>query len=375
MKLGKEITSSALSSAVAQDTQRSAHDFAHGRHLAADGTWLFVQDSHPDSTYYLGYGTFDAQHASISPDGSHVAWTTTQMIYVENVEDAQDSVRISPPATEAFARSAFIDSNHLIAIDYSGGLHLIDWQKGEELASLDTGGGSREFEIDQSRKLVRGVLQNSGSWLVEYDEGVLKGPYVVQDRGYRGGFLDGGNALWSIDGNSRYHAYTLDELRAGLSAGQLNEQLPPMTGSPLAIDAAGRRLYVEPRGLAAIMKIRDEQEQELQSLELPWTPLQTSVSPDGKKLALVSSDGAVLEVFNSKTGNSMWSMSVAQGIRYIAWSQDSQRIALASQVGAVVAKATSGEQLRVTCAPRFERRSTPPISSVSFMQAQNLCER
>ena len=272
-----------------QDTQRSANDFARGVHLAADGTWLFVQDVKRASHHYLGYSAFDPQYASITPDSTRVAWSTGPMIFVESLDDSSQSVRITAPPTEAYFRAAFVDDDHLVAIDYSGGLHLIDWRKGKELASVDTGGGVREFEVDQDRKLIRGVRQNGGSWVCEMGTNGFKGPYLIQDQGFRSGFLAGEDAVWTLDAQVRYHSYTLAQLRAGLSSKQLQAEGPAMTGpAPMASDARGQRYFVEAQNNSAVLKVKGADDKEVRTMEIPWTPMQTHVSPDGSKLAFVT---------------------------------------------------------------------------------------
>jgi hypothetical protein len=176
VQVGPEFKTLPLQASVANDPQRSAHAFAQGVHLAADGTWLFVQKPLEGKHHYLGYTAFDPQYASISPDAERVAWTNNAMIYVESTKDDSKSLRITAAPTEAYYRAAFIDDAHLVAVDYSGGLHLIDWKKGEEVSAIDTGGSIREFEVDQERKLIRGIRQNGGSWVSELTDKGLVGP-------------------------------------------------------------------------------------------------------------------------------------------------------------------------------------------------------
>jgi len=376
VNLGTTLSSTPLASPVANDTQHSASDVAGGVRLAADGTWLYVQDVAKKSHRYLGYGAFDPQFSSISPNGERVAWSTGAMVFVESVHDDSKSIRITAPPTEAYFRAAFIDDTNLVAVDYSGGLHLIDWAEGREVSSLDTGGPVRELEVDQERKLVRGIRQNGGSWLVELGKEGLVGPYLVQDLGYRSGFLQGENALWTIDPKNTLREYSLGDIRSGLSAKNLAAKGEPLANRlPLAIDEEGRRYVVRSQGQGAILSVSGASDSDKSEIELSATPAQLHPSPDGTMLALVSANSSTVEVILREGGRSLWSRSFQQGIRQLSWSVDSKSVAVASQVGAIVQSADTGKALRVGCGPWFESRETPPPSTVSFMQVQNLCER
>jgi sugar lactone lactonase YvrE len=376
VQVGEDFKTLPLQSVVANDPQRSAHAFADGVHLAADGTWLFVQKPLEGKHHYLGYTAFDPQFASISPDSKRVAWTNNAMIYVESTTDDSKSLRIAAAPTEAYYRAAFIDDEHLVAVDYSGGLHLVDWKKGNEVSAMDTGGSIREFEVDQERKLIRGIRQNGGSWVCEFGKRGLVGPYLIRDNGFRSGFLGGDKALWTIDAMNRYHSYSLDELRAGLSPKDLEANAQPLTnGAPMTIDKQGNRYSIRPTGAVNNLVIKNEDSDKEQSINLPWVPLRVLPSPDGNMIALLASNGGIVKVYERSSGKSLWSVSFVQGVRELTWSQDSRSLAVASQVGAVVYNGSTGEEIRLGCGHWFEKRATPPPSTASFMQVQNLCER
>jgi sugar lactone lactonase YvrE len=376
VQLGETLKTLPLQAVVANDPQRSAHAFAEGLHLAADGTWLYVQDPIEGKHHYLGYTAFDPQYASISPSSEQVAWTNNAMIYVESIDDDTKSLRITAAPSEAYYRAAFIDDEHLVAIDYSGGLHLVDWTNGKEIGELDTGGSVREFEVDQERKLIRGIRQNGGSWVVEFGDKGLAGPYLIRDNGFRSGFLKGDLAVWTIDSANRYHSYRLDALRKGLSPKDLEANATKLSsGAPVAIDSAGTQYLIRNSSGTSKLSYTLEGATKAQLIELPWTPLRTMVSPDVSKIALVSSNGGIVSVYDRSTGKSLWSVSFVQGVRDINWSKDSQNLAVASQIGAVVYAADSGKELRLGCGHWFEKRSTPPPSTASFLQVLNLCER
>jgi sugar lactone lactonase YvrE len=376
VQLGETLKTLPLQAVVANDPQRSAHAFAEGTHLAADGTWLYVQDPIEGKHHYLGYTAFDPQYASISPSSERVAWTNNAMIYVESIEENSKSLRITAAPSEAYYRAAFIDDKHLVAIDYAGGLHLVDWTSGKEIGALDTGGSVREFEVDQDRKLIRGIRQNGGSWVCELGDKGLVGPYLIRDNGFRAGFLKGDLAVWTIDSANRYHSYRLDALRKGLSPKDLEADATKLnSGAPVAIDAEGTQYRVKTSGGTSKLsyKLKDSGKEKV--IELPWTPLRTLVSPDVSKIALISSNGGIVSVYERSTGKVNWSVSFVQGVRDINWSKDSKNLAVASQIGAVVYDADSGKELRLGCGHWFEKRSTPPPSTASFLQVLNLCER
>jgi WD40 repeat protein len=174
---------------------------------------------------------------------------------------------------------------------------------------------------------------------------------------------------------NRYHSYGLAELRAGLSPKDLEDSAVALkNGAPMAIDKLGYRYTIRPTGSVNRLVINKEGGKE-KTINLPWVPLRVLPSPDGSLIALVSSNGGIVKVYERSTGNSLWSVSFVQGVREFSWSQDSKSLAVASQVGAVVYEGASGEEIRMGCGHWFEKRPTPPPSTASFMQVQNLCER
>ncbi len=376
VSLGEEPTSAALPSSVANDSLRSANDVANGVRLAADGTWLFVQDLNAKTHHYLGYGAFDPQYASISPNGEWVSWSTGAMVFVESIKDDSKSTRITAPPAEAYFRAGFVDDKHLVTVDYSGGVHLIDWASGKQIGSLDAGGPIREFAIDQKRKLIRGVRQNGGTWIAEFGASGLMGPYLIQDGGYRSGFLDGEQGLWSIDASNHLRTYSLREIRKGLSTAQLKKKgLDVSNKQPTVIDAKGNHYILQAVNRGAKLTIVAQGTGKERELKLGATPSRIAPSPDGTKLALISSSFATVEVVSATDAKSLWSRSFVQGVRHVTWSADSSHLAVASQVGAMVQDGATGTPVRLGCAPWFEKRETPPASTVSFLQVQNLCER
>ena len=376
VQLATKLKTRPLQAVVANDPQRSAHAFAEDTHLAADGTWLYVQDPIEGKHHYLGYTAFDPQFASISPGGERVAWTNNAMIYVESINDESKSLRITAPPTEAYFRAAFIDDKHLVAIDYSGGLHLVDWASGKEVASLDTGGSVREFEVDQERKLIRGIRQNGGSWVSEVKGTSFAGPYLIRDNGFRSGFLRGTAAVWTIDSANRYHSYKLDALRKGLSPKDIENDTVAFSGTaPVTIDSHGIQYLLQTAGGTSSLSYYERGDKNTKTINLPWSPIRTQVSPDSKMIAFISSNGGIVSVYDKDTQKALWSVSFVQGVRDISWSRDSASLAVASQIGAVVYEAANGKERRLGCAHWFEKRGTPPASTASFLQVPNLCER
>ena len=375
VSLGGEPANVAIPSPVANDSQRSANDVANGVRLAADGTWLFVQDVAAKTHHYLGYSAFDPQYSSISPNGQRVAWSTGAMVFVESIANDAKSTRITAPPTEAYSRAGFVDDKHLVTVDYSGGLHLIDWSSGNEVASLDTGGPIREFEIDQKRMLIRGVRQNGGTWIAEVKDSTLLGPHLIQDAGYRSGFLDGDKGVWSIDGKNMLRTYEIGKIRSGLSSSELTKNgVDVSRKAPLVIDTKGNHYSLQSESGGAKLTI-SRPGADTRVLQLAATPVKIFPSPDGTKLALLSSTSATIEVVSGKDATPLWSSSFLQGVRHLSWSADSAHLAVAAQVGALVQEGDTGAQVRIGCGPWFEKRVSPPPSTVSFLQVQNLCER
>ncbi len=373
VQLGSEQGARALSSSVANDVTSSASDVAQHTRLVADGTWLFVQDLQEARHHYLGFAQFDPHFTSISPSGEYVAWSNGAVVFVEHLKGATAPARIAAAPTEAYFRGGFVGEEHLVTVDYAGGLHLINWRSGEHLASLGTGGPVRDFETNATSRVVRGSGRNGGSWVAEVGESGFSGLHINPDGGQKSGFLAGGSSFWSVSAKDRYYSYSLGELRKGRVASKSSEGVELAGKSPLAVGDDGTHYVLQSEGTGAKLLIGPAGAKHPKELRLDATPLAVTPSPDGSKLALITQ--GTVEVLRADDGVVLWSSAHGHRVQHLSWSKDSSQIAIAAKIGATVHSAEDGRRILADCGPWFEKRSSPPASTLSFLEQPNVCER
>src|SRR5262249_1201105 len=135
----------------------ATHAFAAGRHVAAFGTWLMIEDDLARVRHYLGEFETDPRSGTISPDGKHTAWMAQDGTRTADSVDEPDPAghKVEVPNAFSWMWAKFVDDAHLIVMDGFGTVRVVDWKNDKVLATLDSGGSPVQLEVDPSSRLVR----------------------------------------------------------------------------------------------------------------------------------------------------------------------------------------------------------------------------
>ena len=358
----------------------SPQAFASGVRVAGYGTWLYVQNDREH--LYLGYDRFEALSGAISPGNKWAAWVSNgNGIYIRGLAGGAPKRVLIPNRDQntIAQRAMFLDDDHLLVIDSTGSLRLLDWRTGEELAATDTGSG--DAELDATRGLLRVTRPGGQTWLyrVSLKDG-LEGPFIAGDGAPRGGILAGtrGEVLWTLDNNNKLRTYTLAELQRGLSRKVVDARGVVLEhGAPSAVDRGGRFYLFQNDGKTnGVKRYRGPKRTDLDAAyELPitvgWSLVQPS--PKADRVALLRGDG-VVSVYRSTGGKAEWTRAFVAALYGATWSDDGSMIAVSGHLGAAVIDAKTGSPVDVTCGPWFEVRRTAPSNAFGVLQQPSICE-
>jgi hypothetical protein len=353
--------------------------FARGVRAAGVGNWLYVETVGRDKLY-LGYDRFEAIAGTISPKKNWAAWVSNMNgVYIRAL-GKERPVRVHIPnkdsSTQVF-RAMFIDEEHLLLIDSTGGMRMVAWATGEEVAATDLGGGFMDTEIDPRRGLLRATRPGGQTWVYQVSAGKgLVGPLIVGDGGIRSGFLDGGDALWTLDGQNRYRTYKLAELKRGLGRKDVIDRGVILEhASPVAIDRSGRfYIFFNDGRKTQVQRFSGHKRTDAQdAFTLSPTGFAT-VFPGESGRVLVGRQDGVVSMFAAPGGKSSWSRAFLANLYGASYSQDGTLVAVSGHLGAAVLDVSTGKPVDLTCGPWFEVRRTAPSNAFGVLQQANLCE-
>ncbi len=361
--------------------------YAGSVRVAPSTTWLAVHELERDEMTYLGYDSISVTHAGISSEGDRVAWALGDRILVETIADNQ-AVQVPQPQPMGVRFVEFVDADHLVTLDWSGGAQVIDWRDGEVRSSADIGhnvsmaqlvrreGGEAVMVVRTglwANPLVMELLPNQqiGERHLIYGSTNWVGVISPSDRP----FEDWG--VWTVDGSGSLRRFTLALLREGMDTKQMlgpGETLGEGIPEQMIMDVDGRRWWIRTEGVRP--RLHRSKGSQDDSLLLPsGFVAMMQASPDGRRIAIVQQrdPGQVVTVYDTDSLQPLWAQPVST-VNGLGWSDDDGELAVAAQfAGGVVFDVGSGEVATSRCGLGFKVVHTPPFAGGFFNQL-SVCE-
>jgi hypothetical protein len=343
---------------------------------AGYGTWLYVQEATGANERYLGYETFRPGAVAFSPKGDWLAWGYDRAeVYIEPFFGPDRTpTRLESDVQDRMRFLFFVDEHHVLGVDTSNTILLVDWTRGEVVAesSVTWGLSDVQFEPDTRVLLLDGA--HLGKRIVEVDtKGGFSGQYILPDDARRSGLFSkgagGGAVLWTFGNDTKLRTYTLAELRRGLTQDEVlqkGEFQPP--GNLLAIDRLGNR-YVSASGRISVSRGVNTK-----TIELPTETIMPSF--DGKMMLAMQGDrdGVRVTAYDTAKLEEKWTHHVSTFPNSAAWTRDGSYVALASDAGGVVLDAKTGKPIGHRCGLDFEKKGAPPPDAFNQTGLRSMCE-
>jgi WD40 repeat protein len=364
--------------------QGRAQRVRSGRQVMGYGAWLYVQDVDAGAHRFLGYDTVQAQSVALSPDDSHVAWGfLLGSVLVESFDGEEAPVTLELEARNATPwKLRFIDDAHLLVVDGIGNIELYRWRQRQVVARAGFIGSMRNLDFDASTGLVAVDRHFNDLRVFHVADGKLEGPWLVNDGATRFGLLRASSSsdpvLWTLDGSSKLRHYTRDQLERGLSNEEvedLAESLKQGQPVPLALGRDGRQYGA--RYEAGNYELFVDLGDKLHAIKAPTQNITAMhVAPDGETVAAVSTGtNSSVTLLDAQTLETKWTFGGGGFVTDLVWSPDGKFLGLATQTGAVVLDAGTGEIASKRCGLGFQVVHAPPSTAFSTINQRAVCER
>ncbi len=350
---------------------------SNGWRLGVGGTAVGPADTSllviaPDGrTRYVGHRFAAPSQASLAPSGEVVAWHTTEAVVVERVDRRWRRVIRWPAGT--VAQASLIDDDHLLVALAGGALQLVAL-RGQASPGPDSSIDAAQLVLDEVSSLAGASFEFEGStrlvavglggaaalWRVSAD-GRTFGPRMLVPEAQV--FLlhaDTGHALAAVAGKS-VRRYTLDELRAGVTAEQAKDGRVELTAMPRIdrIDRRGRALHLTWRATPTpghrVVIFADAAG--VMSETALGNAATLEPSPRGDRL--LTFDSSNTTELRDLAGVSRWRLPTPStpGLR---WSGDGRHVVITAGGGGLVVDAETGQIELRGCGWMFGAHATPP---------------
>jgi hypothetical protein len=356
--------------------------FGAGLRVAPASNWLAVHDVARDDLVYLGYEQIVINSAALTPTADRVAWSLSDRVAVEAIGQAAGEV-FEVPGTRGHNHHfvGFLDSEHLILLDWQGGGEIVRWQDGEVRSAVDLGSNINLAELRRAPSGNGVMLVRTNLWqnpmVVELLDGRFGARYLTHGAANLAGLiapteqpLDEWGA-WVIDGSGKLHNFTLTRLREGMdvaSALQGGEVLSAGIPEQLVIAADGTQYSIRTMGMRPTLYAK----RGATTTEAPLSAgfvVSLVPSPDGRRLAIVQQrdPGQILSVYDSTSLQPLWAQPLPVSMA-ISWSDAGEALAIPASFGGVVLDGADGSTRTARCGLAFEARRSPPVVQGLFNQ-------
>lgn len=359
-----------------------ASAFAAGFRVAPASNWLAVHDVARDDLAYLGYEQIIINSAALTPTADRVAWSLSDRVAVEAIGDGTREV-VEVPGTRAHNHQfiAFLDSEHLVLVDWQGGAQIVRWQDGEVRSAVDLGSNVNLTELRHTSDGNGVMFVRTNSWqnpmVVELLDGRFGGRYLTHGAANLAGVLAPAErplddwGAWVIDGAGKLHNFTLSRLRAGVdvaTALQGGEVMTAGVPEQLVIGSDATQYSVRTMGMRPTLYAKRGPTTTEAQLSAGFV-VSLVPSPDGRRLAIVQQrdPGQILTVYDTVTLQPLWAQPLPVSMA-IAWSAAGEALAIPASFGGVVFDGADGSTRTARCGLGFEVRHSPPVVQGLFNQ-------
>jgi hypothetical protein len=359
-----------------------AATFAAGLRVAPASNWLAVHNIERDDLTYLGYEQIVINSAGLTPTADRVAWSLSDRIAVEAIGEGAGEV-FEVPGTRAHNHVfvGFVDSEHLVLVDWQGGAKIVRWRDGELRGAVDLGSNVNLADLRRAGDGSGVMLVRTNLWqnpmVVELLGGEFGGRYLTHGAANLVGVFApaeqplGDWGAWVIDGAGKLHNFTLTRLREGLdvaTALQGGEVMSAGIPEQLVIGADSTQYSIRTMGSRPTLYAKRGNTTTEVLLSAGFV-VSLAPSPDGRRLAIVQQrdPGQILSVYDTASLQPLWAQPLPVSMA-LSWSDAGEALAVPASFGGVVLDGADGSIRTARCGLAFEVRHSPPVVQGLFNQ-------